>query len=130
MAEHQSSIHRWLADARAAVDSNSFTSSHLDELEHIANGTSLKQRLLYLHAAGPGIQTKVIGYALHEIFEGYTSGGIDPLAPKSLYGTVHDAIRDGWRVIHFPQQNAAFEDREIDLIGYEFILEKMEVADA
>jgi hypothetical protein len=130
MAEQHSPIHSWLVDARAAVDSNSFTSSHLDNLEQITNGATLKQRLLYLHAAGPGIQTPVIGYALHETTEGYTTGGIDPLAPKSPYASVHDAILDGWRVIHFPQQNMPFEDREIDLIGYEFILEKMEVADA
>jgi len=27
---------------------------------------------------------------------------------------------NGWRVIHFPNQQATFEDREIDVIGYEF----------
>jgi hypothetical protein len=29
-------------------------------------------------------------------------------------------------VIHFPQQMAPFDDRELDYAGYEFILQKIE----
>ena len=35
----------------------------------------------------------------------------------------------GWRVVHFPQQRAPFDDREIDVLGQEFILEKLEEFD-
>ena len=55
---------------------------------------------------------------------------IDPLETDMPYASVFDAILDGWRVIHFPQQRAPYDDREIDVIGYEFILEKIEAYDA
>ena len=32
---------------------------------------------------------------------------------------------DGWQVIQFPNQLAPFDDREIDILGYEFILQQM-----
>ena len=49
---------------------------------------------------------------------------IDPLAAEIPYESVFAAILDGWRVIHFPDQRSPFDDREIDIVGYEFILEK------
>lgn len=88
----------------------------------------LRQRLLYLHASNPSIRSPLVGTALHEPVAGSLTQ-IDPLAPELPYTCVHDAILDGWRVIHFPLQTAPFEDREIDVMGYEFVLEKMEVCD-
>jgi len=32
-------------------------------------------------------------------------------------------------VIQFPDQRAPFDDREIDILGYEFILQKLEEYD-
>jgi hypothetical protein len=87
-----------------------------------------RQRLLYLHAATPSIRSRVIGMALHEPVPGSVTE-ITPEAPEWPYGTVHDAILDGWQVIHFPQQLAPFDDREIDILGYEFILQKLETYD-
>ncbi len=40
------------------------------------------------------------------------------------YTTVYDAIIDGWQIIHFPNQLAPFDDREVDIVGYEFICHK------
>ncbi|MNG40264.1 hypothetical protein D3C84_1287670 [compost metagenome] len=42
------------------------------------------------------------------------------------YNTVQEAMIDGWQVIHFPQQMAPFDDRELDYAGYEFVLQKIE----
>jgi hypothetical protein len=88
-----------------------------------------RQRLLYLHAATPSIRSRVIGMALHEPVAGSVTE-ITPEAPGAPwawpYGTVHDAVVDGWQVIHFPQQLAPFDDREIDVLGYEFVLQKLE----
>ncbi|MCJ8329806.1 MAG: hypothetical protein HRT89_09595 [Lentisphaeria bacterium] len=84
-----------------------------------------RQRVLYLHARKPSLRAPVLGAALHEpVADSVTE--IDPEPVELPYPTVHAAIVDGWRVIHFPDQRAPFDDREIDLIGYEFILEKME----
>lgn len=91
--------------------------------------TALRQRLLYLHCQNPSIRSEVVGAALHEpLADAVTE--IDPEPVELPYPTVHAAIVDGWRVVHFPNQRGQFEDREIDLIGYEFVLEKMENYDA
>jgi hypothetical protein len=88
----------------------------------------VRQHLLYLHATTPSIRSSVIGMALHEA----EPGSVTQLTPDGHewpYATVHDAILDGWQVIHFPDQRAPFDDREIDLLGYEFILQKLEESD-
>jgi ectoine hydroxylase-related dioxygenase (phytanoyl-CoA dioxygenase family) len=88
----------------------------------------LRQRLLYLHAATPSIRSQVVGMALHEPVPGSRTE-IDPAPREWPYATVHDAVLDGWQVIHFPQQLAPFDDREIDVLGYEFVLQKLEAYD-
>lgn len=45
------------------------------------------------------------------------------------YETVHDAIVDGWQIVQFPHLQAPFDDKDLDVVGYEFILQKMEVVD-
>lgn len=88
----------------------------------------VRQRLLYLHAVNPSIYAHLVAAAIHEPVAGAVTE-IDPQAPELPYRTVHDAIVDGWRVVHFPQQRAPFDDREIDVLGQEFILEKLEEFD-
>jgi hypothetical protein len=119
------------AQARADLAAGRLTAETLEALERQALAASgpTRQRLLYLHAAHPSIRSGVIAAALHEPIPGSVTQ-IDPLAPELPYRTVFDAILDGWRVIHFPDQRAPFDDREIDIVGYEFILEKLEVCDA
>ena len=87
-----------------------------------------RQRLLYLHAVTPSIYAGLVAAAVHEPVAGSVTE-IDPEAGELPYRNVHDAIVAGWRVVHFPQQRAPFDDREIDLIGHEFILEKLEAYD-
>jgi hypothetical protein len=89
---------------------------------------AIRQRLLYLHASTPSIRSRVIGMALHEPVPGSITE-ITPEEPEWPYTTVHDAVLDGWQVIHFPQQLAPFDDREIDILGYEFVLQKLEAYD-
>ena len=98
-----------------------------DAAKQDASG-GLRQRLMYLHASSPSIYSDLVARAIHEPVAGALTQ-IDPLAEELPYESVHDAIVDGWRVIHFPQQLAPYDDREIDVIGYEFILEKLEVCD-
>ena len=86
---------------------------------------SIRQRLLYLHAATPSIRSEIIAMAIHEPIKN-SATQIENSSIEWLYNSVHDAIIDGWIIIHFPQQRAPFEDREVDVMGYEFILEKLE----
>lgn len=115
-----------LAQARVHRAEGTLTDAELEALERLARTSrARRQRLLYLHAASPGLHAAVVAAALHEPAE-EAIVQIDPLAPELPYTSVADAVRDGWRVIHFPDQRAPFDDREIDLVGYEFILEKWE----
>lgn len=119
-------VEEWVARARRKP--GQIGEEELEELLVAVRRGQVRQRLLYLHAGGPSIRSPLVGSALHEPVAGAMTQ-IDPLAPELPYNCVHDAILDGWRVIHFPLQTAPFEDREIDIMGYEFVLEKMEVYD-
>ncbi len=121
-------IDRWIDEAHAKLENGGLQTRDLDRLHQIINTNQLhtRQRLLYLHTATPGIRSQVIGMALHEP----TPGSVTEITTEGhewSYNTVHDAILDGWQVIHFPDQQTDFDDREIDILGYEFILQKLEV---
>jgi hypothetical protein len=120
-------ISAWIERARSRLDNGGVTADDLDALQEIVagGGRGVRQHLLYLHAATPSIRSQVIGMALHEAVPGSVTQ-ISPEPQEWPYATVHHAILDGWQVIHFPQQLAPFDDREIDILGYEFILQKLE----
>ena len=121
-------IDKWIGEARAKLENGGIQKGDLDQLHRIisANQWDTRQRLLYLHAATPGIRSQVIGMALHEPVQ----GSVTEIVTEEQdwpYNTVHDAVLDGWQIIHFPDQRTEFDDREIDILGYEFILQKLEV---
>ncbi len=123
-------IDKWIDEARAKLDNGGIQGDDLDQLRQIigTNQKGKRQRLLYLHAVTPNIRSQVIGLALHEPVQGSVTEIVTE-EQEWLYDTVHDAILDGWQVIHFPDQRTEFDDREIDILGYEFILQKLEVYD-
>ena len=120
-------IDRWIDEARTKLENDGIQKGDLDRLRRIisSNRVHTRQWLLYLHAATPGIRSQVIGMALHEPIEGSVTEIVTE-EQDWLYNTAHDAILDGWQVIHFPNQRTEFDDREIDILGYEFILQKLE----
>lgn len=125
----QDPVTTWIAEARSKLTEGKLSTGDLDRLLAVLQRQSpgqLRQRILYLHAGTPSIYSTVISASEHSPVAGSITE-IDPLAPESPFSSVHDAMVAGWRVIHFPQQLAPFEDREIDLMGYEFILEKLEM---
>ncbi len=83
-----------------------------------------KQRLLYLHARTPSVFSEIIGLTLIEPVKGYRAE-IDGETAAWPYHTVHDALVDGWQIIQFPHMQAPFDDRDLDVVGYEFILQKL-----
>ena len=120
-------IDRWIDEAHTKLKDDGIQKGDLDQLYQIINTNRVhtRQWLLYLHAATPGIRSQVIGMALHEPIEGSVTEIVTE-EQDWLYNTVHDAILDGWQIIHFPNQRTEFDDREIDILGYEFILQKLE----
>ena len=65
-------IEGWIDEARAKLEDGGIQKGDLDQLHRIisVNRKGTRQRLLYLHAATPGIRSQVIGMALHEPVEG------------------------------------------------------------
>jgi hypothetical protein len=87
-----------------------------------------RQRLLYLHARTPTVFSEVLALTQIEPVPGF-SVEITAEEPDWPYNTVHEALVDGWQIVQFPHLQAPFDDRELDVVGYEFILQKMEVVD-
>ena len=85
-----------------------------------------RQRLLYLHARTPSVFSEILGLTLIEPVAGFKTE-ISAEEPQWPYQTVHDALVEGWQIVQFPHLQAPFDDRDLDVIGYEFILQKMEV---
>jgi hypothetical protein len=80
-----------------------------------------RQDLLYLQAASTSPGAPVHGMLLVE------AGEIrePPDNPDQWpYRTVLDAIRDGWRIIHFPNLTLMMDERRTYGLGCEFILER------
>ena len=87
-----------------------------------------RQRLLYVHAQTPSILSPVLEMTIYEPVAGFAVEltADEPAAP---YATVHEAVVDGWQIVQFPLHQAVYDDDEIDMVGYEFILQKMEVVE-
>ena len=82
----------------------------------------VRQDLLYLQASGTSPASSVVGMLLVE--NGQLSEG--PANPDEWpYRSVLDAIRDGWRVVQFPNLALLVDESRTYGIGCEFILEKL-----
>ncbi len=124
------SVESLFAQAKAKLAEGLLTRADIEALEAAAlagakGGVGVRQRLMYLHAVTPSIYSGLCAAVLHEPVKGHYAT-MDPMQKDPEYKSVHDALQDGWRVIHFPLQRAPFDDKEIDILGYEFVLEKLE----
>lgn len=101
------------------------TEQHLrDLLNSVKSGTPV-QDLLYLQASGSSVASQVVGVSLVQNGEVVS----DLPEPESWpYGTVLEAIRDGWRVISFPNQALMLDESRAYALGCEFVLEKWSAA--
>lgn len=84
-----------------------------------------KQRLLYLFSATPNVFSGISSHTFIEPVKGFRPE-ITLEGHNCPFGCVHDAIVEGWQIIKFPVQEFPIEDKEIDQLGYEFILQKIE----
>jgi hypothetical protein len=113
----------WVREARSRLEYAAITREDLDVLARLISSKSHgRQDLLYLHAATPSIHSAVIGETLHSSQSAFVPE-IEATPPPRRYETVHEAIRDGWWVVHFPDQRLG-PAGVMGTIGYEFILEK------
>jgi hypothetical protein len=96
------------------------------EIATFSPSTLPRQRLLYLHARTPSVFSTILGFTLIEPVRGYQAE-ITAGEEEWPYQTVHDALVDGWQIVQFPHLQAPYDDTNLDVVGYEFILQKIEV---
>jgi len=82
------------------------------------------QSILYLFCSGSSLNSSVIGMAIAQ--NGELSDGPED-ANDWPYKSAIEAVKDGWRIIHFPRVAQSSSDIQ-EYVPNEFILEKMEAA--
>ena len=97
------------------------TKQDLLRVSEVAGKTLLRQDVLWLQAENSSPVSEVVGMRIIE--DGEISDG--PADPNDWpYTTVLDAIRDGWRIIRFPEMALSIDDGRTFGLGHEFILER------
>lgn len=118
----RTSIRRQIEQCIEELRQGALKEEHLQNiLEAIDSAPMKRQDLLYLQASGTSVGAGVLGMALVK------NGEIKPVPDdpdKWPYKTVLDAIRDGWRVIQFPNQALLLDESRTYGLGCEFILER------
>ena len=97
------------------------TEKGLRRIGEIADEARAMQDILYLHAAANSPISEVL--AMRIVESGEISDG--PENPADWpYQSVLEAIRDGWRVVKFPELALMMDESRTYSLGFEFILER------
>ena len=106
----------------AALNQGNLTEERLRQaFEAVAPAGTRRQDLLYLQSTTVGIDCQVLGMRL--LIDGELDDGPDD--PEDWpYKSVLEAIKDGWRVISFPNLALLMDESKTYGLGHEFILEK------
>ena len=88
--------------------------------EALEKSGPMRQDVLYLQSDSSSPKTPVLGMRIIE--DGEISDGPDP--DDWPYNTVLEAVRDGWRIVKFPDVDQVVDEKRTYGLGYEFILER------
>ena len=106
-------VRHWLEKLREG----SLTEKDLEQ----ALGASRTQRLLYLQCRSTAVDSEVLGMA-------FVENGEPAEGPKNPgdwpYASVGEAMKDGWRILKFPELSLQLHEEITVGFGCEFILEK------
>lgn len=120
-----SGLHEMFQQARARLVAGQFGPEDLQQLQSAVLGSRPYQKLLYLYALQPTVRAMLVATTLQDP-KAEAPCQIDPMAPELPYQCVMDAMADGWRVIQFPDHRGPYQEGRLDMLGYEFVLEKLE----
>ena len=117
-----------MSDAQAHIDDclsqleqGTLTPKRLQEAFGAVAGHGRRQDLLYLQACETGLHSRLLGFRM--LVDGEYVAEPDS-ADEWPYDSAIDAIRDGWRVISFPNMTLSLDENRTYGLGFEFILEK------
>ena len=91
------------------------------DLQRIFELAGKPQDLLYLQAEGSSLGSNLLGMRIVENGEMW-DGPEDP--EDWPYKTVLDAVRDGWRIIKFPELALMLDENRTYGLGCDFVLER------
>jgi hypothetical protein len=116
----------WASAAQQKLGAGALQHSDLQELEQLlTTRQQVRQRILYLYADSPDPRAGLMAMRLVEPVVGGAEVYLSP-EPRFPYRNVHEALLDGWQIVKFPEHQAPVSDREIEVPGAEFILQKLE----
>ena len=114
-----------LEECAAALERRELAPERLRQLAATINRDGRRQSLLYMQSFSTDIDRHLLGYTL--VVNGERVKGPDD--PDDWpYQCVADAVRDGWRIISFPNMALLLHEEHTYGLGCEFVLEKMEYA--
>jgi len=112
-----------------ALEQGTLTKDRLSAaFEAVTDQEHKQQDLLYLQLVESGLHSKVIGMRM--LIDGKYADepentGQWPYEEEGWpYESAIDAIKDGWRVISFPNMALSLDENRTYGLGFEFILEK------
>lgn len=117
----KSVLNEWLKDCIEKLNADELTEVDLNGVINALN--SEKQIILYLYSKSTNLRSPLGAWALYD-----PTAPDDPVLPSQdpPYGSVLDAVRDGWRIVQFPRPELySFSDVENAYLNFEFILEKI-----
>ena len=103
-----------------ALQEGALTAERLRQVIETLRRGGGRQELLYLQASHTSVAAQVIGISLVQDGEVVEQHAGDPWP----YETVLEAMRDGWRVVQFPNLALMPDENRPTGLGCEFILEK------
>lgn len=85
----------------------------------------LRQQLLVLHLAGPDLASGTVAWALYDGAADAESRMQTADEESPPYGSVLEAMRNGWRVLQMSSPPPAPVRHETGQLPYEFVLERL-----
>lgn len=117
----KSPLETWLEKSVEKLNAGEFTTEDLYSINTVLN--SEKQLILYLYSKSTNLRSPLGAWALYD-----PTVPDEPALPSQdpPYGSVLDAVRDGWRIVQFPRPELhSFSDVKNAYLSFEFILEKI-----
>lgn len=114
-------IKEWLDNSIEKLKAGELTETDLRAVTAALN--SEKQLILYLYSKSTNLRSPLGGWALYD-----PTAPDEPVLPSqdAPYGSVLDAVNDGWRIVQFPRPELYnFTDVDNAYLTYEFVLEKL-----
>jgi hypothetical protein len=115
----------WIQQSRMKLRDGRFGDDDLDALERLV--ARPVQCVLYLVSKAMNLRAPIVGWSFFD-----PSRSHEPSLPTDQppYDSVLDALRDGWRIVQFPDpKHFAFSETDNDYLGYEYILERVRYLD-